>query len=130
MVSLIKFNGFGGKKDGDGQVEQINERDGVETNSERLLPGQSPIERLRWILEQGNAGLIIPTLTVVGRLVYLSSPIEHLHLLVWLVLGIYIFWIGLERLNALPYVKTWSLFSSALIWLIAGFGLAVLFGLL
>lgn len=133
-MSLISVFGLNGARKsqgkGEGKTDQVNKNDDTETTSEKLIPGFEPIERIRWILEQSNAALIVPALAAIGRLVYVLSPIQHVHLLVWIVLLIYLLWNGIERLNALPFALTWSVFSSFLFLMIGGFGLAVLFGML
>lgn len=120
-------------RDGNGQPDQplpINQHDGIDTTSEKLIPGYESIERIRWFLEQSNTALVIPTLIVIGRAAYLFSPLQHLHVLVWVGLVVYVIWIALERLNALLYAKTWAVFSGFLILTIAILGCLSLFGIL
>lgn len=121
----------GRDKDGDGRIDrrlEISSTDGIATASEWMLPGDSAIERLRWVIQRLGMGGSLVAVAYVGALLYRLSPIANLHLLVWIALVVILIFLAITHLNTLLTGKSWSLFSGFLILFGFGFGLILLAG--
>jgi hypothetical protein len=113
LMNLLKSN----------RRSQIDPTDGIETTTERLIPGDEAIEKIRWHVGEFTTGLAIPAVARIGWLAYQYSPIAHLHVLIWCGLVGFCAHLILERLNALLGAKTWALYSGFIILLGAALGI-------
>lgn len=123
--------GLGERLDADGLPNdraQVDRRDGIETSAEKLIPGDSALERIRWIIGQLGTGLTIAAIAQAGIWGYQLLPLQHAHAVIWIGLVVWVLYLGLERINTLPWTRSWGLFSSFLVMFGAGFSVALLMG--
>jgi hypothetical protein len=95
--------------------KEIDPNDGIETNTERLIPGDTGIHKIRWHITEIVTGAMITSVAKVGWIAYQFSPIAHLHILIWCGLIGFCAYLFLERLNALLSARTWAIYSGFMI---------------
>lgn len=99
---------------------QIDDSDGVDTTTERMLPGSEPHEKFWWAASRITKGLLWAVIAInAWGLSSIRTPLL-IGLGVWMLIEL------IDHLNTLLSAKTWSLFSGLLIGFFLVLGLAVL----
>lgn len=99
---------------------QIDPNDGIDTVSEKMIPGAEFHEQAKWLLDR------LATSSLLAALTFAATVFQPLTIPLSILLCIYLLFSLVQHVNTLLTAKTWSLLS-ALIQ--TGFYIAVLIAL-